>query len=276
MDWSWPGLRSLLSLLALSLLTPAAGAQTAAQVRTGEQVVEKPADKGADKNVDKKSDPAGRSEAGGVAWMKQSLAELDDPDAAVRETARLKLMGMRRQDLPAFQKLVQESLPLAPSQAAVLRQIVTQAFLAGEPYDTTGTEGFLGVKMQEANVRLPAAEGADQFAPAVGVVIVERMPGFVGARMLVDGDVVLGIVERPDVRTLGMYEFQMVVKSVTPGTTVHFQVMRQGQVIRVPVAPDPRPFEADGLMQDLIYRRQRKAEEYWEKAFAPSIKEGLG
>jgi len=101
------------------------------------------------------------------------------------------------------------------------------------------------------------------------------MPGFAGARMLLDGDVVLGVVERPDVRTLGMYEFQMVVKSVTPGTTIHFQVMRQGQVIRVPVAPDPRPFDADGLMQDLIYRRQRKADDYWEKSFAQVLKEGV-
>jgi hypothetical protein len=217
-----------------------------------------------------------RAEPPEMAAIWRWFEELDDADGAVREAARLKLMGMRRQDLPAFQRLVQENLPLMPSQAAVLRQIVMHVYLAGEKYDTTGAEGFLGVKMQETSVRLPAADGAEQFAPAVGVVIVERMPGFVGARMLLDGDVILGVVERPDVRTLGMYEFQMVVKSVTPGTTIHFQVMRQGQVIRVPVAPDPRPFDADGLMQDLIYRRQRKAEDYWEKSFAPTVKESVG
>ena len=65
-------------------------------------------------------------------------------------------------------------------------------------------------------------------------------------------------------------------QAVTPGTTIHFQVMRQGQVIRVPVAPDPRPFEADGLMQDLIYRRQRQADDYWEKSLAKVLKEGVG
>src|SRR3954452_20714539 len=211
-----------------------------------------------------------------LASMRQWFAELDDTDASVRESARLKLMGMRRQDLPAFQKLVRDSLPLVPSQAAVLRQIVTHVYLAGEPYDTTGAEGFLGVKMQETSVRLPAADGAEQFAPAVGVVIVERMPGFVGARMLLDGDVVLGIAERPDVRTLGMYEFQMVVKGVAPGTVIHFQVMRQGQVVRVPIAPDPRPLEADVNMPELTCRRQRKADDYWEKAFAPVVKEAVG
>ena len=211
-----------------------------------------------------------------LASMRQWFADLDDADASVREAARRNLMGMRRGDLPAFRQLVQESQPLQPAQAAVLKQIVTHVFLSGDTYDTTNAEGFLGVKMQETSVRLPAAEGADAFAPAVGVVIVERMPGFVGARMLVDGDVILGILERPDVRTLGMYEFQLVVKGVQPGTTIHFQVLRQGQVIRVAVAPDPRPFEADVNMQDLVYRRQRKADEYWEKVFAPSLKEGVG
>ena len=211
-----------------------------------------------------------------LASMRQWFAELDDKDASVRDAARRNLMGMRRSDLAAFRQLVMENQPLQPSQAAVLKQIVTHVFLSGETYDTTNAEGFLGVKMQETSVRLPNGEGAEPFAPAVGVVIVERMPGFVGARMLVDGDVILGVVERPDVRTLGMYEFQMVVKGVTPGTTIHFQVMRQGQVVRVPVAPDPRPFEADVNMQDLTYRRQRKADDYWQQVFAPSMREGVG
>jgi hypothetical protein len=268
MDLSRPVARPLIASLAVVLATAPAAAQNATAPRPPEGAAERAP-----------GHPApGRQapEPPAIAPVRQAFAELDHADAAVRDAARLKLMGMGRRDLDAFRKLVQESLPLMPSQAAVLRQIVTHVFLAGEQYDTTGIEGFLGVKMQETSVRLPAADGADQFAPAVGVVIVERMPGFVGSRMLVDGDVVLGVVERPDVRTLGMYEFQMVVKSVSPGTTIHFQVMRQGQVVRVPVAPDPRPFEADGLMQDLIYRRQRQADDYWEKSFAKVLKEGVG
>jgi hypothetical protein len=274
MDIRRPTLRRTLLALGLALVAPLARADPTQLQR---EQPEKPAAPAANApaETDRPEPKKDEDPRGTVASLRQSFADLDDADAAVREAARLKLMGMPRQDLPAFQKLVQESQPLAPAQAAVLRQIVTHVYLAGEKYDTTNAEGFLGVKMQETSVRLPAPDGADQFAPAVGVVIVERMPGFAGARMLLDGDVVLGVVERPDVRTLGMYEFQMVVKSVTPGTTIHFQVMRQGQVIRVPVAPDPRPFDADGLMQDLIYRRQRKADEYWEKSFAQVLKEGV-
>ena len=278
MGWTGLSFRTPVLALGIGLLAPVASGQTAAALQREQP--ERPAERQPGQQPgaqpERPTDAKDTAENPTIASLRQSFAELDDADAAVREAARLKLMGMRRQDLPAFQKLVQESLPLVPSQAAVLRQIVIHVYLAGEKYDTTNAEGFLGVKMQETSVRLPAADGADQFAPAVGVVIVERMPGFAGARMLVDGDVILGVVERPDVRTLGMYEFQMVVKSVTPGTTIHFQVMRQGQVIRVPVAPDPCPFDADGLMQDLIYRRQRKADEYWEKSFAQVLKQGVG
>ena len=209
--------------------------------------------------------------------MRQWFGELDDPDAHVREAARVKLMGMRRRDLDAFRALVDESRPLMPAQAAVLRHIVMHVYLAGEEYATTGTEGFLGVRMQETSVRLPAADGQDQFAPAVGVVIVERMPGFVGSRMLLDGDVILGVAERPDVRMLGVYEFQMVVKSITPGTTVHFQVLRQGQVQRVPVTLDPRPFDAEAfVLQNLIEHRQRRANSYWEESFGKLLNEIVG
>ena len=57
--------------------------------------------------------------------------------------------------------------------------------------------------------------------------------------MLLDGDVILGVAERQDVRMLDVFEFQAFVQSITPGATVHFQILRQGQVMRVPVTLDP-------------------------------------
>jgi len=216
-----------------------------------------------------------------IAQIRQWFSDLDDPDASVREQARVGLMGMKRRDLPAFQKLVTDSRPLAPAQAAVLRQLVMHVYLAGEPYETTGAQGFLGVRMQDTSVRVPALDGADPRTPpgtaAVGVVIVERMPGFVGARMLLDGDVILGVSEKQEVRMLGVFEFQTIVQSIAPGDTVHFQILRQGQVIHVPVTLDPRPAESEPvILQRLIQERQTKAEEYWDGTFAGLVKERVG
>ena len=266
-----PPVRPLVASFAAAVLASAVAAQPAPP-RLPELQPERPAGRDAER-------PAGRRPAPGerpaASVLGQWFAELADADAAVRDAARMKLMGMRREDLAAFEGVVRESLPLMPSQAAVLRRIVTHVFLTGEPYQTTELEGFLGVKMQETSVRVPSADEAEPFAPAVGVVIVDRMPGFAGARMLRDGDVILGVVERPDVRTMGTHEFTLVVRAVTPGSTIHFQVMRQGQIIRVPVAPDPRPFQADAI-QELINLRQHLADEYWEKSFAKLLNEGVG
>jgi hypothetical protein len=212
-----------------------------------------------------------------VAAMREALADLDDPDAAVRERARVSLMGMRRRDLPDFQKLVQESTPLAPAQAAVLKQVVVHVYLAGEPYETTGAQGFLGVRMQPTSVRIPGPESPDQTIPAVGVIIVERMPGFVGSRMLLDGDVILGVTERQDARMIDVFDFAAVIQSFNPGSTVHFQILRQGQVVRVPVTLDPKPIQSEAeALKHLVHERVDKAEDYWDKAFAKLLKEGVG
>ena len=212
-----------------------------------------------------------------IAAMRRWFAELDDSDATVREQARVNLMGMHRRDLPSFRRLVEESRPLAPGQAAVLRQLVTHVYLAGKPYETTNALGFLGVRMQPTSVRLPGADGVEQPDSAVGVVIVERMPGFVGARMLLDGDVILGIAERPNFRAPDVFEFAAVVQSFAPGTTVHFQILRQGQVIRLPVKLDPKPDEADARrLEALIDIRKADAEEYWDHEFAGVVRENIG
>ena len=49
------------------------------------------------------------------------------------------------EEVELARRLVGETAPLMPSQAVVLREIVTHAFLANQTYDTTGRDGFLGV-----------------------------------------------------------------------------------------------------------------------------------
>src|SRR5207249_7729104 len=62
------------------------------------------------------------------------FTKLADRDPAVREQARIDLMGLSRSDLPAIRKYVQGRRPLAPAQATPPRDVASQIYLAGERY----------------------------------------------------------------------------------------------------------------------------------------------
>jgi hypothetical protein len=197
--------------------------------------------------------------------MRQWFADLGSADGEVRDQAMVNLMGLRADDLPALRKLVEESRPLAPQQLVALKQIVIHDFLAGEPYDVKEGEGFLGI-------HLPGiAEEAE-------AVVVNRLPGFVGERMLRDGDVILGVVERPEKPIHSGSELTASLSQFSAGQTIHLQILRQGQVVRVPVQLDPKPLDASSQefrdrMDDFLFRRLQRAQEYWDKHFADLVEE---
>ena len=101
--------------------------------------------------------------------MARWFADLASPDAGVREAAKVSLMAMGRDDVPGLRKLVEERKPLLPSQAAVLKEIVTQMYLAGDAYETAGREGFLGIRPAEVTVGVHPPD-PQQEAPNVAPV----------------------------------------------------------------------------------------------------------
>jgi hypothetical protein len=218
------------------------------------------------------------------AAMRKAFAGLADSDATVRDAARQSLMGLERRYLSALRHLVAERRPLLPSQAAALRQIVTHVYSAGEPYDSDREGGFLGVRMQPTTVSVKAAAAAapdadpDEPRMQYGVVIVERLAGFIGNRMLMDGDVILAIVEHPGLQFASDSAFSLAVKDTGAGHTVHFHVLRRGRLVKIAVTLDPRPNQAadPNAMEALNKGRRDKAETYWREAFAPLLREGVG
>src|SRR5687768_6475768 len=62
--------------------------------------------------------------------IEKAFADLAHQDAAVREAARMTLLGLPRSQLDRLRKVVQNSLPLLPSQAASLHDIVTHVYLS--------------------------------------------------------------------------------------------------------------------------------------------------
>lgn len=241
--------------------------------------------------------------AGVEAGMREAFAQLADADADVREAARLRLMSLERRYLPALQKLVERNRPLLPAQATVIRQIVTHVYLSAEDYSHNANLGFLGVKMADADLTQerpkrpdanddearpdeeePEAEqliGPDGWPLSPypqGIVIIERMPGFAGHRALLDGDVVVGLADRPGQPFHGHAQFSAAVKGARAGGHVRFTVLRRGRLTKVEVKVDARPDVADNpnLMNDLILRRREKAEAYWDESFGPLLNERVG
>lgn len=213
-----------------------------------------------------------------LSLIRSTFANLSSADATVRAQSLTWLLSLRSADLPSLQKVVEAARPLAPAQAMVLRQIVTQVYLSGQGYESIPATGFLGVRMEQIHVGYNAVpQGAA--APGFAVIITERMAGFAGARMLRDGDIILGIVERPGLTITDTMNFSQAVREMGAGAVIHFQLLRDGQVKTVGVKLDPRPQAADPFgvtqMEDLLARRKSSADEYWRSHFAALAKENV-
>lgn len=215
-----------------------------------------------------------------VAPVKALIEQLASDKFQTREAARVALMGVKRADLGLIREAVVRSLPLAPSQVAALRDIVTHVYLTGHEYPVSEDEaGFLGV-------RLPDVFNEDDRGMAAlgyGVPIVSRVPGFCAYRMLHNGDIVLGMADGADVTAFASPEaLSGKVRGVPAGRTVTFVVLRQGRIIHVPITLDRRPaalenanMRPNGLV-DFITPRENAADEMWERDFAPLLAETLG
>jgi hypothetical protein len=203
--------------------------------------------------------------------IRQWLSDLGNSDAAVRESARDKLMGLKREDLPALAQAARDAKPLLPSQVANLHEVVRQVFLAGEPYDQTDA-GFLGVGLapQDEIVRVREPDSQEPRA-RLGVRVVSRWPGFAGYRWLRDGDVVVKVREFPDTAG-GRTEFPVRVRARKPETTLTLEVLRQGRIIPVKITLSARPKGDDEMaIANMMQQRAQQAEDYWNTTFGAGM-----
>jgi hypothetical protein len=205
------------------------------------------------------------------AQMHEWFAALAHRDPTEREAARLSLMSLERDDLPELKKLVQSSMPLAPSQAAALHDIVAHVFLTGEPY-VKSTQAFLGVNLGASLASIEGEETEENAQPQKGVIIVDRFPGFCGYRALQNGDVILSIKERPEVNIQTVPDFQAAIMTSRAGTIMHFEVIRKMRVIEVEIKLDARP---NGSIPEELNIRDKDAQEYWDREFAPLVSGGV-
>jgi hypothetical protein len=206
--------------------------------------------------------------------LSQSISELASSDATVRELAQLRLMNLNRADLPALRATMEKAFPLAPSQAACLRQIVREVYLAGEEYEKEPSKGFLGILMERSLSTVDFQQPNENGQPP-GVIVEDRIPGFCASRLLRDGDMILGTIDPAQTfRTAA--DLISAIGGLDPGARVRLRVVRQGQIIEVALTLDSRPVDAEITDAELFRnRREKKFDDYWGKTFAPLLKEAL-
>jgi len=215
------------------------------------------------------------------------FAKLADRDPAARDQARLDLMELTRADLPELRRCVKEHRPLAPSQAAVLRDIVTQVYLAGERYPSVRERGFLGVQLSEGGSPVvlpqdqPAGAADASSPPPIGVIVTDRMPGLSSYRALASGDVIVGIAENPEVPIRSVENLKSVIAKFAGAQPIHLEIFRGGRVTTVAITLAARPAEVDINPANLEWFQREKqrrldlGEDYWQREFPPLVDDGV-
>jgi hypothetical protein len=193
------------------------------------------------------------------ADLRRLVRQLDDPSPEVRESAAQALMGLSRPDMPALRDAAMAQRPLSGGQLTVLREAVMQVFLESEPYPPDQTRGFLGIHWPPS-----AAESYD-----TGIIVADRIPGFGAYRLLRPGDVIIKMLDFPNVDLHTRLPFTQTVAAMPAGALLRLDVLRDGRVIHVSITLAPRPLE---LLHPDNYEfwlndRMQRAQQYWDGTF---------
>jgi hypothetical protein len=196
------------------------------------------------------------------AQITQWFAQLADPDPAVRDAARQKLMDLPRSDLAALERIVADHRPLAPAQAVALHEVVLHVHLSSAPYQyNQDGGGFMGVQLVAGNNYEPLhVEGA---------IVQQRFPGLVAFQMLRDGDIIVG-AEESGTPITSADTLRNTIDMFHPGQTVHLKVQRAGRLMIIPITLDFRPAN-QGTFQEQRNRQMQTAEQLWMERFQPLL-----
>jgi hypothetical protein len=209
-----------------------------------------------------------------AAWF----ADLADPDATIRERAEQSLLALGGEDLPLLRDAVARSRPIAPTQAAALHDMVIHVYLTALPYEAS-IGGFLGLQApRDYAVPLSLDLSHNPGLTGTGVPVGERIPGFAAYSVLRPGDVLISL-RRGDGQRARLHDWNRLLNAVgeaRAGDSVVVQVLRQGQVLDLPLRlsarPDFPPLDQVSTEQ-FLRSRTDAAEQYWIRTFAPLVQE---
>jgi len=224
--------------------------------------------------------PAGGAAAHTAAQLQKWLADLDNTQPSIRESARVALLQLSRDELALLREIIQKNGSLTASQSTALHDVVIHVFLTGEPYTSNPGTGFLGVRLAEEMDNAMFIPESVRYEVGgelkSGVLVLHTMPGFCAFTALREGDVVLAIAAPNPVDTPEQEDLVNAISSIPAGRDVTLTVLRQGQTVKIPLRLSARPLPA-GKQADKhwLEERQAAAEQYWQTQFASLVGAGV-
>jgi hypothetical protein len=205
--------------------------------------------------------------------VESAYIDLGSADPLVRGDARMFLMGLSRDDLPALKEVVKSHLPASAGQAVALREVVTSVYLADDSAETTGKEGFLGVAplMGEDSISVPDPDHPGNVL--TGVNFASRTPGSCAYRWLAEGDVIVAMGTDELQPVMSFMDLSRRIRQIAPGTVIRMKIFRSGGLLTLRFPLDARPTAADdfALFQAMLDQRLARLETYWKKTFGPLV-----
>jgi hypothetical protein len=161
-----------------------------------------------------------------------------------------------------LRRAVQGGAANLPVQREALYEIVVHLYLTGDrPPPNEPVQSFMGIE-------LPLGDAGEP-----GLVPQRRIIGFPAYAALLPGDIVLQIEERPSLEVTDAEALRLFRLAQPPGTTIHLRVLREGEVVRVPLTLATAP-KWGGDVAAATEQRLERASAYWETQFEPAFAEG--
>lgn len=204
-------------------------------------------------------------------WLEEAGSLQPD----VREAARINLFGLLPDDLPALRAAAKANGPLTAAQIDMLRQAVVYVYTRATMLQEASTgKAVMGVMLSVVDRFAPADVPDDQ--GTIGVTVVNRLPGFVAARYLQDGDLILAFEFDGQMHWFeSRQSLQNFVSKLQINATITALVRRGGRDLKISfpldsgrVPPDPAVADNGRVLQLLAADAESSAIQRMEAEFA--------
>jgi hypothetical protein len=198
-----------------------------------------------------------------VEAIRALVRDLAAESPRVRDDARQQLLQLTPDDLPTLRDLVASGAAADPAQRDALYDVVRHVYLTADrpPRRDDAQLSFLGVAGPSLNVSVGDS--------IVGMSFLNRLPGFPAFGALRDGDLIVGVREFPSVQFNSSGVLVALREQVRPGQLIHFRVLRDSQLVEVPIRLTYTPADVQTDLAGQL--RLERAEAYWERVFEPAF-----